>query len=156
MYRIKDIEGVKPSLRGKGVLIINQNKDNASVLVELTENAGRYKAGKQILSFHEHIEEVVQCNDCRKKIPESLAKNCEGQVEFFCETCFNDWQESEQESRKKMTKFDISFSLNRSIIVQAKDYDEAIDKLKFQLKEEGIDLKNMYTYEEYDVVEEEE
>jgi NAD-dependent SIR2 family protein deacetylase len=97
MYRIKDIEGVKPSLRGIGVLIINQNKDDASVLVELTENAGRYKAGKQILSFHEHIEEVVQCNDCQKELPKPLAKNIEGQAEFFCEDCYKEWEESQEE-----------------------------------------------------------
>ncbi len=55
-----------------------------------------------------------------------------------------------------MAIFDIAFSLNRAIKVRSDTYEEAIQKIKNQLKKEGIDLENDYTFEEYDVVEHDE
>lgn len=54
-----------------------------------------------------------------------------------------------------MTVFDIAYSLNASDKIEADTYEEANEKLKAKLKSEGIDLENKFTYEEYDVVEEE-
>lgn len=53
-----------------------------------------------------------------------------------------------------MTVFDIAYSLNATDKIEADTYEEANEKLKAKLKSEGIDLEK-YTYEEYDVVEEE-
>lgn len=62
LHRLRDIEGIKPSMRGKRVSIISQDKDNC--LIELLEDAGRYKAGQKIMSFTAHIEEVKE-NDSK-------------------------------------------------------------------------------------------
>lgn len=49
--------------------------------------------------------------------------------------------------------FDIAFSLNRSMKVEADSYEEAEEKIKQQLKDEGINL-DLYAFEEFDTVEE--
>lgn len=52
--------------------------------------------------------------------------------------------------------YDIAFSLNRSMKIKADSFEEAEQKIKETLTQEGIDLENRYTYEEYDVSEEDE
>lgn len=52
--------------------------------------------------------------------------------------------------------YDIAFSLNRSLKIEADSYKEADQKIKEQLRMEGINL-DTYVYEEFDCnVEEEE
>lgn len=54
-----------------------------------------------------------------------------------------------------MKKYNVAFSLNREMIVDADDDVLASLVVKQKLKEEGIDLET-YTYEEFDCREEEE
>lgn len=51
-----------------------------------------------------------------------------------------------------MPEFDMAFSLNRSIKLNASSDEDAENKLNEQLKAEGIDLDDTYTLEIYDVI----
>lgn len=56
MWKIKDCEQVKHSLRGKRVKIVSSSTGGA--LVELLEDTDdHYKTGDRLLTFPEHLEE---------------------------------------------------------------------------------------------------
>lgn len=50
-----------------------------------------------------------------------------------------------------MPKYDIAFSLNKEVDIEADTYEQAEEKLKAKLKADGIDVENQYTLEVFDV-----
>lgn len=100
------------------------------------------------------------CNKCEKTNHiASLEISQTGDWIIICECGNRDIIDEQSFNRKEEEEgvgmiYDIAFSLNRSLCVPATSYEEAIEKLKQQLEFEGIDLKETYTYEEYDCTEE--
>lgn len=58
MHRVKAIQGVKSSLIGKKVKIVEDIPENIMIKVELLENARRFKKGEQLMFFRDSLEEV--------------------------------------------------------------------------------------------------
>lgn len=57
LHRVKAIQGVKSSLIGKKVKIIEDIPENIMIKVELLENARRFKKGEQLMFFRDSLEE---------------------------------------------------------------------------------------------------
>lgn len=53
-----------------------------------------------------------------------------------------------------MVVYDMAYSLNAQVKIEAETYEEAEAKLEEQLKAKGVDLEDEFSLEVFDVVEE--
>lgn len=95
MFRLRDIESVKPALRGKKIEIILDGGTHYQV--KLLENAGAYKTGDELSSFQNQVEEYDEETGESRFYDQALAESLDNKMNkpyeaqgMPCENCQND------------------------------------------------------------------
>lgn len=95
MFRLRNIENVKPALRGKKIEILLDG--GTHYLIKLLENSGEFKTGDELSSFQDQVEEYDEKTGESRFYDQELAETLDEKLnkpyedgDMPCDNCPNE------------------------------------------------------------------